>query len=754
MSAPASVGDFLSLVKKSGVLDLNRFSEEFPNPEDLPNDPVECANALIKANLLTQFQARQLLSGKFRGLVLGVYKVLRPIGQGGMGVVCLAEHMTLHRRVALKILPAQHAGDRLALERFMREARSTAALDHPNIVRLHDVCQDGGSHFLVMELVDGKNLHALLSETGPLHFATAVSYIAQAAEGLQHAHSKGFVHRDIKPANLMVSKDGVVKILDMGLARSFVSESDNLTGTIGEGEGSLGTLDYVSPEQALGHPVDELADIYSLGATLYYLIAGHPPYKGTRAQILLKHQMSAPPRLSKSLKVPVPDALNDVIAKMMAKKKSDRYQSAEEVIDALSPWLPASPSTGNLQASINTQDLRASGAPTVRTRPHKRKGRKKRQEVGNPNAKWYILGGSLVLAAALTGIALAVFGGSDKKPVAADSAPPPPTTPASIPTPSTPVASNIDSQLILTSTAQVNDVVISRDGSRFAAVDWAGGLIYGNTANLQKLNTVTVQAKANINCCAISPDNHYLVAGGRQTPIAIYDWATGAKVRQFDGHIDTTWAVAVSPSGKTLLSCGNDNAVLLRDFGTGEQIRRFTFETKQVWTAVFSPDGTKIAAGCATSTNAEEANQIRIWDVATGRELQRLKRHTKDVRWVTFSPDGQTLASGSFDGTIRQWEVATGKPINSITAHKATTYGVERVFYIKGGKQIVSCGSLTTNTAAGSALRVWDAATGKEIRTWAGAEAKGTIALAISPDGNYALTGNREKTVRLWKLDF
>ena len=140
----------------------------------------------------------------------------------------------------------------------------------------------------------------------------------------------------------MINKDGVVKILDMGLARSFVNEQDNLTGTIGEEDGVFGTLDYVSPEQAIGQPVDERADLYSLGATLFYLIAGHPPYKGSRTQILLQHQMANPPRLSKTLKVPVPDALNDVIAKMMAKKKSDRYQTAErEVIDALSPWLPA-----------------------------------------------------------------------------------------------------------------------------------------------------------------------------------------------------------------------------------------------------------------------------------------------------------------------------------------------------------------------------------------------------------------------------
>ncbi|HEV3436411.1 MAG TPA: serine/threonine-protein kinase [Gemmata sp.] len=751
MSAPATVSDFLSLVKKSGVLDEKRFAEQFPDQDELPNHPTECANALIKSGLLTAFQARQILAGKFRGLVLGMYKVLRPIGQGGMGVVCLGEHRSLHRRVALKILPAKQAGNQLALERFMREARATAALDHPNIVRLHDVCQEAGTHFLVMELVEGKNLHTLLSETGPLHFATAVSHAAQAAEGLQHAHAKGFVHRDIKPANLMINKDGVIKILDMGLARSFQNEQDNLTGTIGEEDGVYGTLDYVSPEQAIGQPVDERADLYSLGATLFYLIAGHSPYKGSRAQILLQHQMTAPPRLSKTLKVPVPDALNDVIAKMMAKKKSDRYQSAEEVIDALSPWLPASPSTGNIQASIGTQDLRGSGEPTVRERPRSRKGRnRKGRKAEAPNLKkWYAIGGAAVVAVLLIGILIAVFGSGSKKPTIADSSPPPPAINGS----NRAAGQAEESQLLLTTTAQVNDLTISRDGTRFAAVDWSGNLIYGNTSNWQKLNSVVVQGGTSLNCCTATPDGKFVVVAGRQTLVMVYDWGTGERLRTFPGHSDTTWGVAVSPSGKMLLTCGNDGEVILRDFASGEQIHKFEFEAKQVWSVAFSPDGTKIAASCAAGPNEAESHQIRVWDTATGKELQRFTGHTRDVRWVTFSPDGRTIASAGFDGTIRQWDVADGKQVNSINAH-GNNYA-ERVSYLKGGKRLASCGAFFPSTSdGGGALRVWDAGTGQEVHSWRGYEAKGVISLAISPDGTYALTGSREKTVRLWKLKF
>lgn len=364
MSTPAAVTDFLSLARKSGVLDEKKLLEHFPHPEDLPRDPHACATTLLRAGLLTSFQAQQLLAGKYRGFVLGAYKVLQPIGKGGMGAVFLGEHTGLKRRVALKVLPADKASEKLSLERFQREARASAALDHPNIVRLHDISQGCGVHFLVLEYVDGTDLQSLMAKTGPLHYAQAAQYIAQAAAGLQHAHEKGFVHRDIKPANLMLSKEGTIKILDMGLTRSFLNEEDNLTGLLGDTSDVAGTADYIAPEQAMNKAIDERSDIYSLGATLFSLVTGHPPFKGSTAQKLMQHQIADPPSLFK-LRGVIPQALSDVVAKMMAKKPAERYQSASEVIDALGPWLPA-PTTGNIvQDPFSTQDMRVSRSTTT-----------------------------------------------------------------------------------------------------------------------------------------------------------------------------------------------------------------------------------------------------------------------------------------------------------------------------------------------------------------------------------------------------
>src|SRR5579883_2109028 len=342
MAAPTTTAEFLAIVRQSGVLNENEFRERFGRDAELPPDPSRCATALVQAQLLTSFQARQLLAGRFRGLILGPYKILAPIGKGGMGTVYLAEHTELDRHVALKLLPPEKSKDKTTVERFKREARAAAALNHPGIVKVFDVVHSVGIHFMVMEYVPGKDLQSVLEEVGALHFATAISYALQAAAGLQHAHEKGIVHRDIKPANLILAKDGAVKILDMGLARSFQKENDKLTEALDKGA-VLGTADFISPEQAIGDPQDERSDIYSLGATLYSLITGLPPFKGHTTQVLLQHQMAEPPRLSKRLKSAVPPGLDDAIRKMMAKKKNDRFQSMEEVIEALTPFVSGAP---------------------------------------------------------------------------------------------------------------------------------------------------------------------------------------------------------------------------------------------------------------------------------------------------------------------------------------------------------------------------------------------------------------------------
>jgi tRNA A-37 threonylcarbamoyl transferase component Bud32 len=432
MPTPSTAPEFLSLVEKSGLVDkvtLERYLQELPAP---PETPQGWAAALVRDRLLTQFQARQILNGRYRGFVLGPYTLLQGIGQGGMGVVYLAEHTTLKRKVAIKVLPQEKARDTLTLNRFYREARAAAALDHANIVRLHDISQGAGVHFLVMEYVDGVNLQHLLTTTGPMHLAQAVDYVCQAAAGLQHAHEKGFVHRDVKPGNLMRTKAGVVKILDMGLARSLDDPGDRLTQV---GVEVAGTADYLAPEQALQQTTDARTDVYSLGVTLFTLLVGRTPFEGTTAQKLLQHQMKEPPRLSK-LRTAVPAALSDVVARMVAKQPEDRYQSAEEVIDALRPWLPAEGPPQTVAGSpLTPGDMGAgqtiAGGKTVTRRTGKTR-RRIAAEAWVRRNKWAAAAGAAaVLIACIGGVWAAVSGPKKPNQSAAAQTPPggSPTTP-------------------------------------------------------------------------------------------------------------------------------------------------------------------------------------------------------------------------------------------------------------------------------------------------------------------------------------
>jgi serine/threonine-protein kinase len=243
--------------------------------------------------------------------------------------------------VAIKVLaPSKGDDHRLALERFLREARAVAALDHPNIVRIFDVARHNEAPYLVMEYVDGETLQQTLDRDKRVPLEMAVEYVAQAAAGLQHAHEKGFVHRDIKPGNLIRDRFGAVKILDMGLARSD-SDRDKLTEKLDDGA-VVGTADFIAPEQAINSPtVDGRADIYALGATLFTLIAGHTPFAGSTTQKLMQHQMRTAPQLSATDRT-VPPELCAAVSRMLAKRPADRFQTAAEVIAVLAPWAASS----------------------------------------------------------------------------------------------------------------------------------------------------------------------------------------------------------------------------------------------------------------------------------------------------------------------------------------------------------------------------------------------------------------------------
>lgn len=333
---------FLECLRKSQLVeeaDLAAVLEALAADEENPLSPQQLADRLIADGLLTHFQARQLLRSRWQGFLLGgKYRILELLGSGGMGHVFLCQHVRLGIPVAVKVLSPEKMSDDAVRARFDREARAAAALSHPNLVHAFDIDDDGEFSFIVMEYVHGHNLQRLVEERGAFAVARAVSCIRQAARGLQHFFEQGLVHRDIKPGNILLDRQGTIKILDMGLARFCRDTHDQLTQEHMK-DSILGTADYLAPEQALdSHRVTIQADIYSLGATFYFLLAGRPPFAdGTAAQKMLWHQVRQPPPL-RAWRDDVPAELEAVLLRMMAKEPTMRFASPAEVVAALGPW--------------------------------------------------------------------------------------------------------------------------------------------------------------------------------------------------------------------------------------------------------------------------------------------------------------------------------------------------------------------------------------------------------------------------------
>ena len=301
---------------------------------------------LIERQKLTPFQAQALITGRPTHLVLGNNVLLEKIGEGGMGEVFKAMHRRMRRLVCIKILRPTLVNSQYAVRRFQREVRAAAQLSHPNIVTAFDADEEKGTHFLVMEYVEGQDLGSLVARQGALPVSDVVRYIAQAAVGLEYAHAKGIVHRDIKPSNLLLDERGTVKILDMGLARIDEPEGPKTEGqqefdtndSLTRENQIVGTVEYMSPEQADDtNRVDRRSDIYSLGCTMYRLLIGTPPYQAeTPIKVLMAHRLKAIPSL-RAARPEVPEELEAIYQKMMAKSQSERYQSMAEVLRALAP---------------------------------------------------------------------------------------------------------------------------------------------------------------------------------------------------------------------------------------------------------------------------------------------------------------------------------------------------------------------------------------------------------------------------------
>jgi serine/threonine protein kinase len=377
--------EFLRSLDGPGIVDARhvlRLLADSGQPLDQVS-PAEVIALLDEKELLTRWQVDRLTKSSAsapESLVLGDYVLLDPLGKGGMGVVYRARHRRMDRLVALKTLTDRATGSDDSVQRFQREVRAAARLSHPNIVAAYDAGEHNGTHYLVMELVDGIDLGRLVRQSGPLNASRAVDYVRQAAVGFACAHAQGIIHRDIKPQNLLVDRKQHVRILDMGLARlNPINPAANPASPVGDQTELtqsgviMGTVDFMSPEQATNtRNANERSDIYSLGCTLYFLLTGRAMFDGeTCMERLLAHHQDSRPSLVTSV-AKIPPELEAVFARMTARQPADRYASMDEVVEALEAVQSSfgllcgnAPSASSITGEANGEAIRRNSPETL-----------------------------------------------------------------------------------------------------------------------------------------------------------------------------------------------------------------------------------------------------------------------------------------------------------------------------------------------------------------------------------------------------
>jgi WD40 repeat protein/serine/threonine protein kinase len=736
----ATIADLLAAIRSHRLLDPARLAEaEGPLSRQCP-DPRALARELVRRGWLTAYQADRLVRDD-GGLTLGSYVLLDKLGEGGMGAVFRARHARLGRSVALKVIRKERLDSEAAVKRFRREIMAAAQLDHPNIVLAYDADESGGTHFFAMELVEGTDLAKLVKQRGPLPVREACEYVRQAALGLQHAFERGLVHRDVKPANLLLTTTGVVKVLDMGLARLDALRESESASTLTQEGTVMGTPDYMAPEQALrSHDVDIRADLYALGCTLFFLLTGRVPFAGGSAtEKLLRRQVEAAPDV-RSRRPDVPEAVAAVVAKLMATRPADRYQTPAELALALEDILRVRPVARtaaertlpegevspfadiDVPTGDTTATLSAAGPPRAARKP-------------------LVLAavGGLVLAGVLTAV---LWPGVGKPPAgeADTSAARQPTREES--------AAEAERKRRAEADEALGPLAEKAADSRTTFAEFAGDVAafkvkYGGmpaavraTELLMKLPSLLDQLDPKklpedcidywmalgqeppkelvgvrgehrrrhwgaITCLAVSPNGKLVATGGSDGVIRVWDAADlGERLSMRSGG-GPILNVVFTPDSRRLLSDDGQKVFSIRDLDTGKQLHRFEGHASSVYGLAISPDGTKVVSG-------GEDKSVRLWDAATGKELGRFEGHTTEVYAVAFSPDRKHVLSAGVrpDSSIRIWDVETRKQVRSLEGYED---GFRHARYSADGRRVLTS---TFNNVA----RLFDAETGKELR--------------------------------------
>ncbi|MEM6364043.1 MAG: serine/threonine-protein kinase [Planctomycetota bacterium] len=616
------------------------------------------------------------------------FEIARVIGQGGMGIVLEAFDTHLARPVAIKVLNPQYQDNQIARQRFCREGRAAAAINHEHVVAMHQVAKADQDQvaFLVMQLIEGETLEDRLSEGNALPPGEAARIGMQIASGLSAAHKQGMVHRDVKPANILLEEEtDRVKLTDFGLARAADDVKLTKTGMV------TGTPLYMSPEQTLGEVADERSDLFSLGAVLYEMVTGIAPFAAPSALGVIKRILDETPSPAHQINPQIPKPFSELIASLMAKKPEDRPESSALVASALAATAQSLGSVSPMQVpAIAASDAgKISGSYSRQTRR-------------------YVLGAWVAGCVALLAFILTVaFRSGD---VQGDAFP-------SVVLPDNP--------------GTVWSIDFSDDGKHLLAAIEDGTVRWWDTTN-QQLDRSFNAHRGIVWMVKHAPDGELIATCGDDGLVKFWDAADFELVNTFDAQ-SAVRGIAFSPDGTQLVAGSRNGIITIIDVASASEIRS-AGQSGSILGVAFSADGKSIATGGSDKV-------VRVFDAQSLAIRQKLEGHTGPIYNVTFANNGQTLATVGWNKNVIVWNVANGQLVNRLRGSDGDVWGVS---FCADGSHLVTGEQL-------GAARVWDVATGKALATLRG-HSSAVHNIALDPSSRRIATCSRDGTIRVWDM--